>query len=69
MMPPLLITLAIAGLVLAVPLAVGRSARSRLACWHVFGFTYVIRGTPLLVQLFILYCGLPQFGVIWNDAL
>ncbi|MEO1908836.1 MAG: ABC transporter permease subunit [Paracoccus sp. (in: a-proteobacteria)] len=66
---PLLITLAIAGMVLAVPLAVGYPACSRLACWHVFGFTYVIRGTPLLVQLFILYCGLPQFGVIRNSAL
>ncbi|MEO7254262.1 MAG: amino acid ABC transporter permease [Casimicrobium sp.] len=25
----------------------------------------VIRGTPLLVQLFILFFGLPQFGILW----
>lgn len=65
----LLITSALTGLVLAVPLAVARSARSRLASWPVFGFTYVIRGTPLLVQLFIVYYGLPQFGLIRNSAL
>ncbi|WP_411840533.1 ABC transporter permease [Paracoccus sp. ME4] len=65
----LLVTSAIAGLALAVPLAVARSARSRWARWPVFGFTFVIRGTPLLVQLFIIYYGLPQFGVIRNSAL
>jgi arginine/ornithine transport system permease protein len=65
----LLVTSALAGLVLAVPLAVARSAHSRLARWPVFGFTYVIRGTPLLVQLFIIYYGLPQFGLIRNSTL
>ncbi len=65
----LLVTSAVAGLVLSVPLSVARSARSPWARWPVFGFTFVIRGTPLLVQLFILYYGLPQFGVIRNSAL
>ena len=31
--------------------------------------TYVIRGTPLLVQLFIIYYGLPQFEAIRESAL
>ncbi|WP_019954382.1 ABC transporter permease [Yoonia vestfoldensis] len=65
----LLVTAAISGLVLSVPLAVARTAQSRWASWPVFGFTYVIRGTPLLVQLFIIYYGLPQFGLIRDSAL
>ncbi|MDM7458263.1 MAG: ABC transporter permease subunit, partial [Paracoccus sp. (in: a-proteobacteria)] len=55
-------------LVLAVPVAVARTARSRWLAWPAFGYTYVIRGTPLLVQLFIIYYGLPQFGLIRNSA-
>lgn len=65
----LLVTSAIAGLALAVPLSVARAAHSPWARWPVFGFTYVIRGTPLLVQLFIIYYGLPQFGLIRDSAL
>ncbi len=65
----LLATAAISGLVLSVPLAVARTAQSRWASWPVFGFTYVIRGTPLLVQLFIIYYGLPQFGLVRDSAL
>lgn len=65
----LLVTSALAGLVLAVPLAVARSSRSRWLAWPAFGYTYVIRGTPLLVQLFIIYYGLPQFGLIRNSTL
>ena len=32
-------------------------------------FTYVIRGTPMLVQLFLLYYGLAQFAVVRDSAL
>ncbi|RJL06648.1 ABC transporter permease [Paracoccus aestuarii] len=65
----LLVAAGVAGLILAVPLAVARTARSRWLAWPAFGYTYVIRGTPLLVQLFIIYYGLPQFGLIRNSAL
>ncbi|MFD2815735.1 hypothetical protein ACFSYD_17370 [Paracoccus aerius] len=40
----LLVTSAVAGLLLSVPLSVARSARSPWARWPVFGFTFVIRG-------------------------
>jgi arginine/ornithine transport system permease protein len=30
-------------------------------------FTYVIRGTPMLVQLFLLYYGLAQFEAVRNS--
>jgi arginine/ornithine transport system permease protein len=49
------------GFVCSVPLAMARvSARPWLAR-PVWLFTYVFRGTPLLVQLFVIYYGLAQF--------
>lgn len=59
----LLVTSAVAGLVLAVPLAVARAARSRWLAWPAFGYTYVIRGTPLLVQLYFIFYVLPDLGI------
>jgi arginine/ornithine transport system permease protein len=57
------------GLLLSVPLAVARvSARPWLAR-PVWFFTYVVRGTPLLVQLFIVYYGFAQFEGLRNSLL
>ncbi len=52
-----------AGVLIAIPLAVLRAmpgALSRL----IWVYTYVFRGTPLLVQLFIVYYGLGQFEAV-----
>jgi arginine/ornithine transport system permease protein len=51
----------VTGFVLSVPLAVARVSSRRWLAGPVWLFTYVVRGTPLLVQLFILYHGLAQF--------
>ena len=55
----LLLVISVAtGFVLSVPLAV---ARVSPRCWlgvPVWLYTYVFRGTPLLVQLFVIYYGL-----------
>jgi len=54
------------GLVLALPLAVLRS----LGGWPsrlVWAYTYVFRGTPMLVQLFLIYYGLAQFEAVRNS--
>ena len=59
----LLIALAL-GLLLALPLALMRVSRSPLVNFPTWLYTYVIRGTPMLVQLFLLYYGLAQFDVI-----
>ena len=48
------------GLAAALPLAVLRALPSRWVHGPVWLFTYVIRGTPLLVQLFLIYYGLAQ---------
>ncbi len=50
------------GLLIAVPLAMLRTSRNPLVSWPVFGFTYFFRGTPLLVQLFMIYYGAAQFA-------
>jgi arginine/ornithine transport system permease protein len=60
----LLVLALVIGLVAALPLAMLRSLPSPWLWRPVWGFTYVIRGTPLLVQLFLLYYGLAQFGAV-----
>lgn len=56
------------GFVLAVPLATLRVSRHRWLWMPVWLYTYVIRGTPLLVQLFMIYFGLAQFEWIRGSA-
>ncbi|MBK6863403.1 MAG: ABC transporter permease [Ideonella sp.] len=65
-----LLALALAfGLAAALPLAVARASRRRWLVLPVWGFTYVVRGTPLLVQLFLIYYGLAQFEAVRASAL
>lgn len=54
--------------VLAVPLAVARVSGNPWISRTVWFYTYVLRGTPLLVQLFILYHGLAQFEAVRESA-
>lgn len=61
---------ALLGLVLSVPLAFARGSALRRWAWPVAGFSFVIRGTPCLVQLYLIYYGLSQFesvrlSVLW----
>src|SRR5216117_2670194 len=48
---------------LGLGLAVLRVFGPRLVSWIVVAFIEVIRGTPLLIQLFIIFYGLPALGV------
>ena len=49
------------GLVMAIPLAVFRLSKNPLLWMPVYGFVLMFRGTPLLVQLFLIYYGSGQF--------
>ncbi|AJQ93535.1 ABC transporter permease [Gynuella sunshinyii] len=49
----------IIGLFLSVPFAVLRSLKNPLIAWPIWFYCYVFRGTPLLVQLYIIYYGIP----------
>ncbi len=58
----LLVLSLLAGSLMALPLAMARVAQRRWLAGPVWMFTYVFRGTPLLVQLFLIYYGLAQFA-------
>ena len=64
----LLLSLA-CGLALALPLAVVRTVSRGLASRAVWVYTYVFRGTPMLVQLFLVYYGLAQFDTLSGSLL
>ena len=51
------------GFLLGVLLALGRVYGNKIISSICIGYIEIIRGTPLLVQLFILYFGLPSIGV------
>ncbi len=51
------------GFFIGVLLALGRVYGNRIVYAICTGIVEVIRGTPLLVQLFILYYGLPAYGI------
>jgi len=55
---------AILGFVLAVPVALARLSRSRLVSGAAAAYSLFFRGTPLLVQFFLIYFGLGQFGLV-----
>lgn len=59
----------VAGLCLAVPLAVARTSKNSLINWPVWAYTYFFRGTPLLIQLFLIYYGLGQFRFVQDSVL
>lgn len=57
------------GFVLSVPLAFMRASPSQWLSWPVLAYTYVFRGTPLLVQLFLIYYGLSQISLVRESFL
>lgn len=57
------------GLVAAVPLALMRVSKQAAINVPAWLYTYVIRGTPMLVQLFLIYYGLAQFEAVRESVL
>lgn len=59
----------VVGLLFAIPLGMARSSRH----WYVravpFSYIFFFRGTPLLLQLFLVYYGLAQFDVVRQGPL
>lgn len=53
----------VVGLIVGLVLALMRSARSRAVRAVANSYIWLFRGTPLLVQLIIIYTGLPQLGI------
>ena len=57
------------GLVFAIPLAIARASSNSWLSRPVWCFTYVFCGTPMLVQLFLIYYGLAQFEAIRDSVI
>ncbi len=60
------------GLLIGVGIAMMRLAPNRLLTGFAHVYCWIFRGTPLLVQLLIIYTGLPLLGIrfsVWEAAL
>ena len=55
------------GFVLAVPLAMLRVSHNPILWTPVYGYIFFFRGTPLLVQIFLIYYGSGQFRPFFQD--
>ena len=51
------------GLIIGIVVAIARLKGNRLVRTLAKGYVSLIRGTPILVQIFIIYYGLPDFGI------
>jgi arginine/ornithine transport system permease protein len=59
----------LAGMVLAIPLALLRTSKNPLIYGLPWAYTYFFRGTPLLVQMFMIYHGMAQFDAVRESVL
>ncbi len=55
------------GFCLAIPLSLMRVSKNRLISVPTYGFIFYFRGTPLLVQIFLIYYGSGQFQEILSQ--
>ena len=54
------------GLIISIVIAIMRISANRLARGFAATYISLIRGTPLLLQLFIIFYGLPSLGVVFD---
>jgi cystine transport system permease protein len=69
---PLALMSFVLGLVIALGVALARLSKVRLLSGAARVYISIIRGTPLLVQLFVIFYGLPSLGVLidpWPSAI
>lgn len=59
----------LSGLLLGFPLVATRHLPSRLCQWLASVYVSLIRGTPLLVQIFVIYYGLPSAGINFSPLM
>ena len=63
---PMMLLSFVLGLIVALFVALGRMSRFKPLSLLCAGYVWIIRGTPLLVQLFIIFYGLPTLGIVWT---
>lgn len=52
------------GAIIALPVALMRLSKNKFLFWPAYGYIFFFRGTPLLVQIFLIYYGLSQFEFV-----
>jgi len=57
------------GILMAVPLALMRASAQPLLKGLAYGYIFFFRGTPLLVQIFLIYYGASQFDAVKDSFL
>jgi len=57
------------GAIIALPVALMRLSTNKLIRWPAYGYIFFFRGTPLLVQIFLVYYGLSQFEAVRESFL
>ena len=65
----LLILSLLFGMCLAIPIALARLSRNPLAWMPAYAYIFFFRGSPLLIQLFLIYYGLGQFDWVKDTFL
>ena len=55
------------GFFVAIPIAVMRLSKSRILSSFAYGYVYIFRSTPLLVQIFLIYYGSGQFRTFFEQ--
>ncbi len=65
----LVVISAILGVIVAVPVALARLSRNRVVYGLATAYSLFFRGTPLLVQIFLVYFGLGQFDFVRDSFL
>ncbi len=60
------------GLLCAIPLAIARNSKQKWFSLPAWGYIYFLRGTPLLVPLYLIYYGMDQWfpvkDTLWEHA-
>jgi putative lysine/arginine/ornithine/histidine/octopine transport system permease protein len=65
----LVVISAILGFLLAIPVALARLSQNPVVAGLATGYSLFFRGTPLLVQIFLIYFGLGQFDFVRDSIL
>jgi len=58
---------AVLGLALGVVFGLGSLSRSKVLRWCVMAYVDFIRGTPLLIQIFLVFFALPMVGIRFDE--
>ncbi|MCW8331595.1 ABC transporter permease [Photobacterium sp. SDRW27] len=62
----------VVGLLISIPIGVARNSKIPFISGPAWAFIYFFRGTPLLIQLYLIYYGLSQLmsvqGTLWQEA-